>query len=113
MLHIALHFVVLAGLALAIDRERWLRTWLILVATMLVDLDHLLADPVYDPARCSIGFHPLHTTPAIVAYGLVLFGPRALNAIGALLDEAIIWMLQLVGLGLIVHMVLDGIDCLT
>ena len=113
MLHIALHFVVPAGLALAIDRERWLRTWLILVATMLVDVDHLLADPVYDPARCSIGFHPLHTTPAIVAYGLVLFGPRALNAIGALRDEAIIWMLQLVGLGLIVHMVLDGIDCLT
>ena len=113
MLHIALHFVVPAVLALAIDRERWLRTWLILVATMLVDLDHLLADPVYDPARCSIGFHPLHTTPAIVAHGLVLFGPRALNAIGALRDEAIIWTLQLVGLGLIVHMVLDGIDCLT
>ena len=34
----------------------------------VVDLDHLLAEPVYDAARCSIGFHPLHTWPAMIAY---------------------------------------------
>ncbi len=113
MLHIALHFLVPAALAVAISRDRWFGTWLILVATMLVDVDHLLADPVYDPARCSIGFHPLHTTPAIIAYGLVLVGPRALEAIGALRDRAVVRTLELVGLGLIVHMMLDGIDCLS
>jgi hypothetical protein len=36
--------------------------------TIIVDLDHLLADPIYDPNRCSIGFHPLHSYPAIVIY---------------------------------------------
>ena len=28
--------------------------------TMMVDLDHLIADPIFDPQRC-IGFHPLHS----------------------------------------------------
>ena len=31
-----------------------------MLATMVVDLDHLLADPILDPQRCGIGFHPLH-----------------------------------------------------
>ncbi len=39
-----------------------------MLATMLIDLDHLLADPVYDPARCSIGFHPLHSWWAAAIY---------------------------------------------
>ena len=42
---------------------------------MLVDLDHLLADPIYDPERCSIGFHPLHSIPAIVVYALMFALP--------------------------------------
>ena len=71
MLHIALHFVVPVLIAVAIDRDRWLGVWLVLVATMLVDVDHLLADPIYDPDRCSIGFHPLHTVPAILAISIV------------------------------------------
>lgn len=66
-----------------------------MLATMLVDLDHLLARPIYDPERCSIGFHPLHTAPAIVGYALLAF-PRTT---------------RLVGLGLIIHMALDALDC--
>ena len=66
-----------------------------LIATMLVDLDHLLADPIYAPERCSIGFHPLHTAPAIVAY-VLLVGFRRTRIIGA---------------GLLVHMALDLLDC--
>lgn len=65
-------------------------------ATMLVDLDHLLADPIYDPNRCGIGFHPLHTYPAIVAYVLLLI-PGAT---------------RLPALGLVIHMALDASDCL-
>lgn len=64
-------------------------------ATMLVDLDHLLADPIYDPNRCGIGFHPLHSYPAIAAYAL-LFIPRPT---------------RLVALGLLIHMALDALDC--
>ena len=37
-------------------------------AVMLIDLDHLLATPIFDPARCSIGFHPLHSYYAIGVY---------------------------------------------
>lgn len=39
-----------------------------MLATMLIDLDHLLADPIYDPNRCSIGLHPLHTWWATIFY---------------------------------------------
>ncbi len=67
-----------------------------MLATMLVDLDHLLADPIYDPSRCSIGFHPLHTFPAIAAYVLLLI-PR---------------VSRLPALGLVIHMALDALDCL-
>jgi hypothetical protein len=42
---------------------------------MIVDVDHLLADPIYDPNRCSIGFYPLHTTPAIVIYAALFVLP--------------------------------------
>ena len=68
-----------------------------MVATMLVDLDHLLANPIYDPHRCGIGFHPLHTFPAMVAYALLLV-PRAS---------------RLPALGLVIHMALDALDCLS
>lgn len=82
--------------ALLFYRERWLRAWLVMLATMVVDLDHLVADPIYDPGRCSIGFHPLHSYPMIAVYALLTI-PRKT---------------RLVGLGLVIHMVLDGLDCL-
>jgi hypothetical protein len=96
MFHITLHFLVPALVALAFYRQRFVKTWLILIATIAVDIDHLLADPVYDPNRCSIGFHPLHTYPAIVIYVLMLFWPRT----------------RIVGIGLVIHMALDFIDCI-
>jgi hypothetical protein len=95
-LHLLLHVLVPALVALLLFRPRWGRAWLIMVATMLVDLDHLLADPIFDPDRCSIGYHPLHTSPAIALYAALMI-PRKT---------------RLVGLGLVLHMVLDGIDCL-
>ena len=72
---------------------------LIMIATLAVDLDHLLADPVYEPLRCSIGFHPLHRFVPVLAYLLLCFAPRPR------------W-LRLVGFGLVIHMLLDAIDCL-
>ena len=68
-----------------------------MLSTMLVDLDHLLADPVYDPQRCGIGFHPLHSYPAIAAYALFLI-PR---------------QTRVVALGLVIHMALDALDCVS
>lgn len=61
----------------------------------LVDMDHLLANPIYDPNRCSIGFHPLHTPVVILIYvaGLMFGKTRILSA------------------GLLVHMLVDAVDC--
>ena len=96
ILHLVLHFLVPGIIAFLAFKKMWLRAWLIMSLTMLVDLDHLMAAPVYDPGRCSIGFHPLHTYPAIGAYFLMLFIPQ----------------IRLIGIGLLLHMGLDYIDCI-
>ena len=67
-----------------------------MVATMLVDVDHLLATPIYDDARCSIGFHPLHKIIPIILYCSACLYSKT----------------RLIGIGLVIHMALDGIDCL-
>ena len=94
--HLLLHFIV-PGIAAGLSfRERWKSAWIIMALTIGVDLDHLIANPIYDPNRCSIGFHPLHTYPAVAVY-LVLTA---------------ITKTRLIGLGLLIHMALDGIDCI-
>lgn len=95
MLHIALHFLVPAVLTVLFFRKNWKVAYLLMIATMVVDIDHLLADPIYDPSRCSIGFHPLHELWFIVLYVALCF----------------VSMTKFVGIGLTVHMALDAIDC--
>ena len=95
IIHIVLHFVVPLVVALVCFRREWKRAYIMMMSTMLVDIDHLLANPVYAPGRCSIGFHVLHTWPAIVIYCGMLFHSK----------------IRLFGLGLVIHMILDGIDC--
>ncbi|HMN45580.1 MAG TPA: DUF6122 family protein [Povalibacter sp.] len=94
--HLLLHAAVPGLIAWLFFRQQWRRACLIMLATMIVDLDHLLAEPLYDPNRCSIGFHPLHRWPAIVVYGLLTVSRRT----------------RLIGLGLVIHMALDGVDCI-
>ena len=95
MFHIVLHFLIPAIIAVLFYRKMLLKAWLIMIATMIVDLDHLLANPMYDPNRCSIGFHPLHSYLAVVIYVGLLFVPR----------------LRLIAIGLVIHMALDYTDC--
>ncbi|MFQ6006397.1 MAG: DUF6122 family protein [Woeseia sp.] len=57
-------------------REKFFASWITLTMTPLIDIDHLPADPVYDPDRYSSGFHPKHKYPAMAAYGLLLVWPR-------------------------------------
>ena len=94
--HMALHVLAPAAVARYAYPDRWQRAWLIMVATLIVDLDHLLARPVFDPNRCSIGYHPLHTWPVMVIVMGLMAVPKT----------------RLVGLGLTIHWVLDGLDCL-
>ncbi len=95
LIHMILHVLAPAVAAKLAFPRHWRQAWLVMLLTMAVDLDHLLADPIFDPQRCSIGFHPLHSTPAIIAYGLLLAVPK----------------LRWVACGLLIHMLLDGIDC--
>jgi hypothetical protein len=37
--------------------KEWKKAYLILIATMLIDLDHLLVEPIFETNRCSINFH--------------------------------------------------------
>ncbi|WKN30189.1 DUF6122 family protein [Porifericola rhodea] len=95
--HYFLHLVFPAFLACMLFKKQWKKAYLILLATMLVDLDHLLANPVFQDNRCSIGFHYLHTVYAMVVYVVLLFLRRPFN---------------IIGLGLLFHMFTDLIDCL-
>lgn len=96
-IHYFLHFGFPLLIAYGFFRNDWKKVYLILLATMLVDLDHLLADPIFMANRCSIEFHPLHTYYAMVAYTALLFFRKPFN---------------IIGIGLLFHMLTDLIDCL-
>ncbi|NQV42455.1 MAG: hypothetical protein HQ506_08890 [Candidatus Marinimicrobia bacterium] len=101
LFHIVAHFLVPAAIAPWMSKymnpeKDWKYYWLIMSATIAIDLDHLLATPIYDPGRCSIGFHPLHSVWAIGGYVLLLIPGKT----------------RVIAVGLLVHMMLDGIDCI-
>ncbi len=61
IIHYGLHFLAPLLFAQFFRRERRVKAFWIMLATMLVDLDHLLATPIFNPDRCSVGFHLLHS----------------------------------------------------
>ncbi len=95
-IHYGLHFILPGLIAVLFFRSNWKKVWLILVLTMLVDLDHLLATPIFDSNRCSINFHPLHTSTTTVVYIVLLFLKKS----------------RVVGIGLLLHILTDALDCL-
>ena len=95
MLHLSLHLVVPLVVVGLFFKKDWKIAYFLMLFTMLVDLDHLLANPIYDPNRCSIGFHPLHQPWFIAFYFILSFYPKT----------------RFIGIGLVIHMVLDAIDC--
>lgn len=112
MIHILLHFIVPVCIALLFFKKEWKASSFWMISTMLVDLDHLLADPIYDPNRCSINFHPLHSVELIALYALTF-------VIAGVLrywkpedrDNGKLQVLFLISLGLLIHMGLDWVDC--
>ena len=95
MAHLALHFIVPLLVAFLFFSENLKLSYLAMMLTMLVDLDHLLASTIYDANRCSIGFHPLHQYWYIAIYLVMSFFSKT----------------RLIGVGLIIHMSLDALDC--
>jgi hypothetical protein len=93
--HYGMHFIVPGLIAYLFFRENWKKVWVIFTLTMLVDLDHLLATPLFDANRCSINFHPLHSYYAIFMYALLLIPAKT----------------RIVAIGLLFHMLTDYFDC--
>jgi hypothetical protein len=95
IVHYGLHFIFPALIAILLFKEKWIKAWIIMDLTIVIDLDHLLATPVFDPMRCSIGFHPLHSYWAIGLYLLLILIPKT----------------RIVGTGLMLHIMTDLQDC--
>ena len=95
LIHYGFHFVIPVLFARFIYSKSWKKASIILISTMAVDLDHLFADPIFDPNRCSINFHILHQYWAITLYFILLFFKKT----------------RLIAIGLLFHMFTDSLDC--
>ncbi|MDH3323863.1 MAG: DUF6122 family protein [Flavobacteriaceae bacterium] len=95
ILHYSCHLLIPLLVALLVFKNIWIKAFLIMLSGLWIDLDHLLANPIFDPNRCSINFHPLHSYIAIAVYFLLLFPKKT----------------RLIGLGLVIHILADTIDC--
>ncbi len=100
MLQFSLHYGLHIGLPLLIAfvffKDYWLKAYGIMILGMLIDLDHLFANPIFDSNRCSINFHPLHSYYAIAVYFILLIPKKT----------------RIFGIGLIAHIIADTVDCL-
>lgn len=90
-----LHITVPLAVAALFYREQFAKASLIMLAGLAIDADHLLVRPILDPERCSVGFHLLHQYWLIPLYAMLALIPKT----------------RLIGLGLVIHIVLDWIDC--
>lgn len=96
LVHYGCHFVIPILVAFLFFKPHWKKAALFMMLAIVIDIDHVLATPVFDPDRCSIGFHPLHSYYAIAVYlALSIFKPT-----------------RIFGIGLLIHMVADSLDCM-
>ncbi|MEF2175361.1 MAG: DUF6122 family protein [Candidatus Absconditabacteria bacterium] len=98
LIHYSLHFIFPFAIAYLLFRDNWVIAGIIMVSTIIIDIDHLLAKPVFEINRCSIGFHPFHTFWALIVYILMLFIPS--------------WEIRAIAVGCILHFATDALDCI-
>ncbi|PRX54212.1 DUF6122 family protein [Flagellimonas meridianipacifica] len=96
IIHYGIHFLIPILIGYGLFKEDKLKITLILLSGIFIDLDHLLATPIFDANRCSIGFHPLHSSWAILVYAILPFFPKT----------------RILGLALLIHIIADTADCL-
>lgn len=94
--HYGIHFIVPIIVAVLFFKGRQRRAAIILLLGIAIDIDHVWAEPIFDPQRCSLGFHPLHSYALIPVYVLLALWPKT----------------RLIGLALTIHIIADGVDCL-
>lgn len=96
IIHYGIHFIGPLLIALLFYKIQWKKAYGLMLLGLLIDLDHLLATPVFEAGRCSINFHPLHSYFAIGVYVLLTLFKKT----------------RLLGLGLCIHILADTVDCL-
>jgi len=96
LIHYSIHFGLPLLVAILFFKSNWKMAYLIMASCILIDIDHLVAYPIFDSNRCSINFHPLHSFFAIIIY----------------LALAIFKKTRILGIGLIIHIIADATDCL-
>jgi len=96
IIHYGIHFLIPILIAVFFFKDNRIKVALILLAGIMIDVDHLWAEPLFDPNRCSIGFHPLHSYWAIMGYCMLPFFKAT----------------RIIGLALIIHIIADSVDCL-
>lgn len=94
-IHYGIHLLVPITIGWLFFKENRGNAIIILLAGIVIDLDHLFANPIFDPNRCSIDFHPLHTYWAIGLYFLLLFSKKT----------------RIFGIALLIHIIADISDC--
>jgi hypothetical protein len=96
IIHYGIHLFLPLAMSLLFYRKKWLKAYLIMLLAFIIDLDHLLASPIFDSSRCSINFHPLHSYYAIMLYLVLLIPGKT----------------RLFAIGLLSHIIADSADCL-
>ena len=96
IIHYGIHLGLPLLVALIFFKSNWKTAFLIMLLGMLIDVDHILANPIFEANRCSINFHPLHSYYAIAIYIILPFFKKT----------------RLIGLGLVIHIIADAVDCL-
>ncbi|APQ18452.1 DUF6122 family protein [Maribacter hydrothermalis] len=94
--HYGIHFIVPILIAFYFYKDNKFWVAIILLLGILIDVDHILANPMFDPDRCSINFHPLHSYWAIGAYTILFTFKKT----------------RIIGLALLIHILADTVDCL-
>lgn len=95
LLHLFFHVAVPVAVAALFFRKDFRNATLLMLAGILIDIDHLAASPIVDPNRCSVGYHLLHSFWLIPVYMALALYPKT----------------RLVGLGLMIHVILDTAEC--
>lgn len=94
-IHYGIHFIVPIAIGFLFFKQNRTRVIFILLAGIIIDIDHLLASPIFEPNRCSIDFHLLHSYWAIAIYFLFLFFKKT----------------RIFGIALLIHIIADVVDC--
>ena len=95
VIHYSLHFIAPLAIARILFPKQVKSAYILIISTMLIDLDHLLANPIFSSHRCSVGFHLLHSYPFPLIYFGLLFFPKT----------------RIIAIGLLFHLLTDSLDC--